>query len=63
VSGSTAGEILLQDPYHPYAIRFLELAAAKGMRAVCIYTDAADIVRNVRKFPALSGPQVSAASV
>lgn len=60
MSGSSAGEILLQDPYHPYAVRFLELAGGRGLRTVCLYTDAADMVRNIRKFPALAGPLVSA---
>lgn len=60
MSVSSAGEILLQDPYHPYAVRFLALAAERGMRAVCLYTDAPDMVRNVRKFPTLAGPQVAA---
>ncbi len=60
MSGSPGGEILLQDPYHPYAARFLALARARGLRSVCLYTDAADMVRNVRKFPELAGPDVSA---
>jgi biotin carboxylase len=60
VSGSPGGEILLQDPYHPYAVRFIALARERGVRAVCVYTDAADMARNLRKFPELAGPDVAA---
>lgn len=60
MNDSAGGEILLQDPYHPYAARFIALAAGRGVRGVCLYTDAADMARNVRKFPELAGPTVSA---
>ncbi len=60
MSGFSGDEIVLQDPYHPYAVRFLALARERGLRAVCVYTDAADMARNIRKFPELAGPDVAA---
>ena len=54
------GEVVLQDPYHPYAERFIALARAEGLRTVALYTDAEDMGRNLRKFPVLAGPDVSA---
>lgn len=53
-------EIVLQDPYHPYAERFIALARAEGLRTVALYTDAEDMARNIRKFPVLAGPDISA---
>ena len=32
VNGSSGGEIVLQDPYHPYAVRFMEIARDRGLR-------------------------------
>ena len=60
MSAPQGGEIVLQDPYHPYAERFIALARERGLRTVCLYTDAADMARNVRKFPVLAGPDISA---
>lgn len=60
MSGTSEGEIVLQDPYHPYAVRFIELARERGLGTVCLYTDTADMMRNIRKFPGLAGPAVAA---
>jgi hypothetical protein len=61
VNASAGGEIVLQDPYHEYAVRFLELARDRGLRAVCLYTDRLEMLRRAREFPALEGPDVAAA--
>ena len=60
MSARQGGEIVLQDPYHPYAVRFISLARERGLSTVCLYTDAADMARNIGKFPVLAGPDVSA---
>lgn len=60
MSASAGAEIVLQDPYHPYAEKFIALARAEGLRTVALYTDAQDMARNIRKFPVLAGPDISA---
>lgn len=53
--------VLLQDPYHPYAVRFIELLHDKyGHGAVCFFTDRRTRVCNAAAFPALRSPLVEA---
>lgn len=54
-------ELLVQDPYRPYAVRFIELFARRyGMRTVAFYTDPVQMRRHRREFPQLHGPLISA---
>ena len=56
-----SGEAVLFDPYHPYAVRMIEaLARDHGLRTVVAYTDRHALERQQHKFPALTGPHISA---
>jgi len=60
---STGGErqVLLQNPYHEYAVRFIELGARKyGCKAVCVYTDPRERIRQERSFPILRSDLIAA---
>ncbi len=55
------GEVLIANPYHPYAIEFIDrYARMHGLRAVCVYTDEGEMRRQAWRYPELRGPQVSA---
>ncbi len=55
------GEVLIANPYHPYAIEFIDrYARLHGLSAVCVYTDEAEMRRQAWRYPELQGPQVSA---
>ncbi len=54
-------EILVMDPYRPYAVSYIELAARRyGVRTVAYYTDLPRMRRYRPDFPTLTGPLVSA---
>lgn len=58
---ATGPELLVQDPYRPYAVRFIELFARRyGMRTVAFYTDPVQMRRHRQEFPQLYGPLISA---
>ena len=60
----SAGEVLLEDPYHPYAADLIDLFAARhGMRSVVLYTDVAAMRSMAASYPALRGPNVAASYV
>lgn len=60
---STAPQYLIQDPYHDYAGRFMDLLHRRyGWRAVCMYTDPTALRMNASRFPQLRSPQLVAAS-
>ncbi len=54
-------EVLLENPHHDYAIRFIEVIARKyGGKAVCVYTDPAERARHEIRFPLLRSAVVAA---
>lgn len=53
--------VLVQDPYHPYAVRFIELLHGKyGHGAVCFFTDRRTRVCSGASYAALRAPLVEA---
>ena len=63
-TGTPPAEVLIQNPYNVYAVRFIELLASRyGLRTVCLYTDAAEMRQQCWQFPQLRGPHVSASYV
>lgn len=61
--GRTIGEYLIQDPYHPYAIRLMRAMHREfGWRAICYYTDETDLRRDYGAYPMLQDPTQVAAS-
>jgi hypothetical protein len=53
--------ILFQDPYHPYATRFIEHFHRKyGYRAICFYTDRRQRLEQESRFPLLRSERVEA---
>jgi len=58
---SAAGQVLLEDPYHPYAADLIDIFASQhGMRSVVFYTDAAAMRTLAADHPTLRGPNVAA---
>ncbi len=54
-------QILIQDPYHDYAARFIELGARRhGVTAVCFFTDPLERARHEHLYPVLRSEKVSA---
>ncbi len=54
-------QFLIQDPTHPYAARFIELLHHKyDYRAVCVYTDRRERLRDSSRFPILHSSSVCA---
>jgi len=54
-------QILIQDPCHEYAVRFIRHFAGKyGYRAVCFYTDPQSRLEHEREFPELRSDDVAA---
>lgn len=52
--------VVVQDPYHPYAIRFLEVhRQVWGLRSVCWYTDEAMLRSQAWQYPWLASPAVA----
>src|SRR5262249_13781349 len=61
-SASAQTEYLIQDPYHEYAVRFIEyLYGTFGYRAVCFYTDRRARLFHQPRYPLLR-PDCIAAS-
>lgn len=57
------GQYVIQDPYHDYAIRFMyQMHRNYGWKAVCFYTNTADLRRSFRSYPQLRDPEMVAAS-
>ena len=57
------GQYVIQDPYHDYAIRFMyQMHRNYGWKAVCFYTNTADLRRSFRSYPELRDPEMVAAS-
>ena len=54
-----AGEIVLIDPVHPYAVAFLERARRRGLGTVCLWSDAA-VRAGAWAYPALRSEAVTA---
>jgi len=59
--GSEPQCFLIQDPYHEYAVRFIEQIYRRfGLRAICFYTNRRERLRRARQFPLLESALVAA---
>lgn len=59
---SSGPQYVIQDPYHEYAARFMELMHRDyGWRAVCMYTDPTALRMNGYAYPLLRSPEYVAA--